>query len=104
MSSCSNNNVISRKFTDNTGKCFNYDQGKYADSRTFLVFNKNDDVIVIRSNLSFFGPMENMTVLFGKEVSCPNNIDDYKGYDIENLKKYGVYNDVTKHININITD
>lgn len=87
-------------FTDNTGKCFKQAKRAFRDTSTFLVFNDNDDGIAWDNDLMVYGPIADLKILFDKEVECPDELQDRFGIVVKSLKKYGVYDEVSKYITI----
>ena len=96
MTSCGN-------FTDNTGKCYKAESERYTTSFTYLVFNEKDDYVFFSDN-QIYGPNNNMFLGDKHEITCPKETSDAYAIITKKLKKYGVYNDVTKHITIHITN
>ena len=98
LTSCTRNSF---DYSDNSGKCFkSYKHTKYSEDSFYLVFNKNNDSIVYRNNLSFYGPFEDHSIAFREEVICPKKLQDEFGIVTRTLKEYGVYNDITNYVDI----
>ena len=95
MASCSDS-------VDNTGKCFKQKDDKYRVGFSMLIFNKDNDYIFWKTNY-VYGPMvsANMYDTFG--IKCPIELLDPMSYATDSLKRYEVYDEVTKYITITTT-
>jgi len=91
MTSC---NIV----TDNTGKCFSMISDKYNDPRYYLVFNSDDDFIFWDSIYDVYGPLSKLYI-FGTEIPCPEKLHIRPSLK-NDLNRHGVYDEISKFINI----
>lgn len=90
---------IGYDFQDNTGKCFmDINQPKYETPTIRLIFNKYDDYVIYLES-SLHGPLENAYLKGSKEVECPKKWHLYE-YQERKLKEYGVYDEISKYIEL----
>jgi len=85
------------------GKCYRGFDSQYIH----MPYNNNLDYVFWGSfDVEIYGPLRttyHTHMSFREEVKCPDSLEAHN-FQVKDLKKIGAYDEITKHINIDIVD